>query len=115
MKKIALSLILACGVAMAAEGNATAADAAAAAPAVDGKALYAKCAGCHGQDGKTKALGKSAPIAGLDAKTVEEDLKGYKAGTLNKHGMGGVMKGQVAAFSDEQIKALADYISKLGK
>jgi len=110
MKKIALSLILACGVAMAAEANTTAA-----APAVDGKALFAKCIGCHGADGKTPALGKSAPIAGLDAKTVEEDLKGYKAGTLNKHGMGGVMKGQVAAFSDEEIKALAEYISKLGK
>ena len=112
MKKIALSLILACGVAMAAEANTTETNAA---PAVDGKALFAKCVGCHGADGKTPALGKSAPIAGLDAKTIEEDLKGYKAGTLNKHGMGGVMKGQVAAFKDEEIKALADYISKLGK
>jgi cytochrome c553 len=29
--------------------------------------------------------------------------------------MGGVMKGQVAALSDEDIAALAEHISKLGK
>ena len=99
MKKIALTMIFAGATLMAA----------------DGAALYAKCAGCHGADGKTKALGKSAPIAGVDAATIVEDLKGYKAGTLNKHGMGGVLKGQAAALSDDDMKALADHISKLGK
>ena len=99
MKKIALTMIFAGATLMAA----------------DGAALYAKCAGCHGQDGKTKALGKSAPIAGLPADTIVKDLEGYKAGTLNKHGMGGVMKGQAAALSADDMKALADYISKLGK
>ena len=123
MKKIALSLILACGVAMAAEANATEANktaeanatAAAATSSIDAAALYKKCAGCHGADGKTPALGKSAPIAGLDPKVIEEDIKGYQAGTLNKQGMGGVMKGQVAGLKEEEIKALAEYISKLGK
>ena len=88
----------------------------AAAPAADtaqGKALYAKCAGCHGADGQTKALGKSDVIAGMDAATVEEDLKGYKAGTLNKHTMGSLMKGQVASMSDADIQALSAYISTL--
>ena len=99
MKKIALTMIFAGATLMAA----------------DGAALYAKCAGCHGQDGKTKALGKSAPIAGLPADQIVKDLQGYKAGTLNKNGMGGVMKGQAAALSDDDMKALADYISKLGK
>jgi len=116
MKKIALSLLLACGVAMAGEANATDTNATAAAGAADtgkGKALYAKCAGCHGADGSQKALGKSNPIKGWEAAKVEEALKGYKAGTLNTHGMGGVMKGQVAAMSDEDIKALAAYISSL--
>jgi len=98
MKKIALALIFAgTSIAMA-----------------DGAALYAKCAGCHGADGKTKALGKSDPIAGLAADVVVKDLQGYKAGTLNKHGMGGVMKGQ-ANMSDDDMKAVAEYISKLGK
>ena len=114
MKKIALSLLLACGVAMAGEANATDANATAgAADAGKGKALFAKCAGCHGQNGEKKALGKSNPIKGWEAAKVEEALKGYKAGTLNTHGMGGVMKGQVAAMSDEDIKALAAYIATL--
>ena len=80
----------------------------------DGAALYAKCAGCHGANGKTKALGKSAPIAGMAAADVVKDLEGYKAGTLNKHGMGGVMKGQ-ANMSADDMKALGEYISKLAK
>ena len=81
--------------------------------AADGAALFAKCAGCHGQNGEKAALGKSAIIKGLDAATVEKDIQGYKAGTLNKHGMGALMKGQVASLSDEDIKALAQYISSL--
>ncbi len=114
MKRIALSLLLVCGVAMAGEANATDANATAgAADAGKGKALYAKCAGCHGADGGQKALGKSEVIKGWDAAKVEEALKGYKAGTRNVHGMGGVMKGQVAAMSDEDIKALAAYIATL--
>ena len=81
--------------------------------AADGAALYKKCAGCHGAKGEKKALGKSAVIAGLDAAKIEEDLKGYKAGTLNQHGMGGLMKGQVASYSDADIKAVAEYIHGL--
>ena len=80
----------------------------------DGAALYPKCAGCHGANGKTKALGKSDPIAGMAAADVVKDLEGYKAGTLNKHGMGGVMKGQ-ANMSADDMKALGEYISKLAK
>ena len=81
--------------------------------AADGQALFAKCAGCHGQKGEKPALGKSAVIGGMDAATVLKDLEGYKAGTLNKHGMGGLMKGQAASLSADDMKALADYISKL--
>ncbi|CAA6808460.1 MAG: Cytochrome C553 (soluble cytochrome f) [uncultured Sulfurovum sp.] len=79
----------------------------------DGKALYAKCAGCHGADGKTKAMGKSAAVAGQSAADLETKLHGYKAGTLNAHGMGMLMKGQVASMSDEDIKAVAAYMAGL--
>jgi len=114
MKKILLATIFAGAVAMAGEANATDSNATAAASAgANGAALYAKCAGCHGTKGEKKALGKSEVIGGWDAAKVEEALKGYKAGTRNVHGMGGVMKGQVASMSDADIKALADYISKL--
>ncbi len=79
----------------------------------DGAALYAKCAGCHGQNGEKPALGKSAVITGQDAAKTVEQLNGYKAGTLNQKGMGGVMKGQVASMDDAQIKEVADYIATL--
>lgn len=79
--------------------------------AADGKAIYdAQCKSCHGADGKTKALGKSAPIAGVK---IEADLKGYKAGTVNKHGMGSVMKGNAAKLADTDIKAVSDYVAGL--
>ncbi len=79
----------------------------------DGAALFAKCAGCHGQKGEKAALGKSAVIQGMDAAKLEELIKGYKAGTLNQHGMGALMNGQVKSMSDEDIKAVAEYISGL--
>ncbi len=77
------------------------------------KRLYAKCAACHGQNGKTKAMGKSAIIAGQSADELEKKLKGYKEGKLNVSGMGTVMKTQAAPLSDEDIKILAQYISNL--
>jgi len=78
-----------------------------------GKAAFAKCAGCHGADGKTKALGKSAVIAGESVADLESKLAAYKAGTRNVAGMGMLMKGQVASMSDDDIKAVAEYISAL--
>ncbi|CAA6799518.1 MAG: Cytochrome C553 (Soluble cytochrome f) [uncultured Sulfurovum sp.] len=78
-----------------------------------GKALYAKCAGCHGADGKTKAMGKAAPVAGQSAADLEAKLAGYKAGTVNAVGMGMLMKGQVASMSDEDIKAVSAYMAGL--
>jgi len=82
-------------------------------PVKNGSALYAKCAGCHGTDGKTKALGKSAVIAGQSAAELEQKLKEYKTGTRNVNGMGSLMKGQVSALSDTEIAALAQYISRM--
>jgi cytochrome c553 len=79
----------------------------------DGAAAYAKCAGCHGANGEKKALGKSDIIAGQDAAKTVEQLKGYKAGTLNIHGMGGLMKGQVASMDDATIDAVAAHIAAM--
>ncbi|MEJ2468310.1 MAG: c-type cytochrome [Campylobacterales bacterium] len=97
MKKIALTLLVASVSLMAA----------------DGAALYKKCAACHGASAEKKALGKSQIINTWDAAKIEESLKGYKAGTLNVHGMGALMKGQVASYSDEDIKAVSAYIAGL--
>lgn len=78
-----------------------------------GKAVFAKCVSCHGSDGKTKALGKSEIIAGQAAADIEKKLQEYKAGTRNVAGMGMLMKGQAGPLSDEDIKAVAEYISSL--
>lgn len=83
----------------------------AAATGPDGKALFAKCAGCHGADGKTAALGKSAVIAGQAKADLVTKINGYKAGTLNIAGMGALMQGQVASYSDADIDAVSGYIA----
>ncbi len=99
--------------AASAASAATAAVAAATASGPDGKAIFAKCAGCHGADGKTKAMGKAPLLAGQAEADLETKIKAYKAGTRNEHGMGMLMKGQVASLSDADIKAVATYISGL--
>ncbi len=78
--------------------------------AADGKALFGKCAGCHGADGSKKTMGDGTPIKGMAAAKVAASLEGYKAKTF-----GGpkkvIMEGQTANLSSEDIKALADYIA----
>ncbi len=74
--------------------------------------LYQPCAACHGINAEKAALGKSQVIKGWDAAKIETALKGYKGGSYGG-AMKGVMKGQVARLSDADIKALADYISKM--
>ena len=77
-----------------------------------GAAVFAgACAACHGASFEKVALGKSGVVNGQSAAAIEASLKGYKAGTLNKNGMGALMKGQVATMSDADMKALASYIA----
>jgi len=79
----------------------------------EGAKLYSKCAGCHGPDGRTKALGKSAAIAGRSAAELAEMLAGYKNGTRNVYGMGNLMRTQVTGLSDSDLGALAKHISEM--
>jgi cytochrome c553 len=78
------------------------------------KALFLKCAGCHGQNGEIHALGKSQKISEWDAVKIENALLGYKNGTYGGN-MKGVMIGQVMQLSESDIKSLSTYISKMGK
>ena len=80
---------------------------------IAGAAAYTKCAGCHGADGKTKALGKSPEIAGQSKEALITMMNEYKAGTRNVSGMGNLMKGQVATMDDAAIEAVSAYISTL--
>lgn len=79
----------------------------------EGKRLFMKCAGCHGQKGElVPSIGRSKIIRGWDKVQVIFALKGYQAGTYGK-AMKGVMRGQVATLNDKEIEILAEYISKL--
>ena len=78
-----------------------------------GQETFAKCIGCHGANGEKSALGKSAIITGQDKDLTVKQLTAYKKGDLNAHGMGGLMKGQLATLNEEDIKNVAEYISNM--
>jgi len=80
--------------------------------APDGKKLYMACAACHGAKGEKSALGKSKVIQGWSVVKIEDALKGYKDGSYGG-AMKGIMKGQASKLSDDEIAAVAEYISKL--
>jgi len=69
------------------------------------------CKGCHGQNFEKKALGKSKVVSGMSHADIATALKGYKAGTYGGP-MKGLMKGQVAKYSDADLDAFAATIGK---
>ena len=79
--------------------------------ASDGASLYSKCAGCHGSQGEKKALGKSKVINEMNKEDLVTALAGYKDGSYGGP-MKGLMKGQVARLSAEDISTLAEYITR---
>ena len=78
----------------------------------DGATAYKKCAGCHGQKAEKAALGKSKIIAQMSEKELNDAINGYKAGTYGGP-MKGLMKGQVAKLSAEDVSSISKYISSL--
>jgi len=80
--------------------------------AADGASLYKKCAGCHGVNGEKKALNKSKVITGWSADKTIAALKGYKDGSYGGP-MKGLMKGQVATYSDADIEKVAAHVATL--
>jgi len=86
---------------------ATLALASVASAAVNGKA----CASCHGAHFEKHALGKSKVVKDMTHAEIAHALKGYKAGTYGGP-MKGLMKGQVARYSDHDLEAFAKTIGK---
>lgn len=97
--------------ATATEANTTTTAAPEAAAAVDGAAAYATCSACHGADGKG-TVGGAKVLAGFSAADIDAKLHAYKAGSVQSP-TAAIMNAQAANLNDDQIKALADYISKL--
>lgn len=79
--------------------------------AMAGGVVKAKCAGCHGADFGKHALGKSKIVKDLTHAEIATALKGYKAGTYGG-AMKGLMKGQIAAYSDADLEAFSKTIGK---
>jgi cytochrome c len=67
--------------------------------AADGKALYAKCSGCHGADGSKVAIGVGKPLKGMSAEEAAKDLQAYKAKT-RPGDKKAIMESQAAKLSD---------------
>ncbi len=78
--------------------------------ASDGAALFQKCASCHGSAGEKHALNKSRIINQMSKDEIVTALKGYKDGSYGG-AMKALMKGQVAAYDDQQIDTLAAFIA----
>ena len=74
------------------------------------EANFKSCAGCHGQSGEKKALGKSKIISNMSKEDIVIALNGYKDGSYGGT-MKGLMKGQVIRLSKEDINSLSETIS----
>lgn len=82
--------------------------------AADGATLYQEktCWSCHGKDGKKTLTPQFPKIAGQNAAYAEQQMKDIKSGARN-NGQTAAMKGVMELVNDEEIKALAEYLSKL--
>ncbi len=78
-----------------------------------GAEIFKKCGICHGDKGQKHSLNITKFIAGMDKNDVVDILKAYKAKERNKYGLGTMMQGQAAKLSNEDIDAVATFISNL--
>ena len=69
------------------------------------------CKGCHGANFEKHALGKSKIVKDMTKQQVADALVGYKKGTYGGP-MKGIMKGQVAKYSEADLKAAANTLGK---
>ena len=82
--------------------------------ALDGAKLYAEktCNACHGPKADKPLMPNYPKLAGQNAAYAEQQMKDIKSGA-RANGNSAAMKGVMHLVSDEEIKALADYLSKL--
>ena len=69
------------------------------------------CVGCHGKNFDKKALGKSKVVSEMKYSELKTALVGYKAGTYGGP-MKGLMKGQVAKYSDAELDQMSMHIAR---
>ncbi len=85
-----------------------------AAAAPDGAKLYSEktCNACHGPKGDKPLMPNYPKIAGQNAAYSEQQMKDIKSGARN-NGQTAAMKGVMHLVDDAEIKALAEFLSKL--
>jgi cytochrome c len=93
---------------------ALAAFASASAMAADGAKLFAEktCTACHGKDGKKTLMPDYPKIAGQNKAYIEKQMKDIKSGA-RANGNSAAMKGVMEIVNDEEIKALAEFVSQM--
>jgi len=69
------------------------------------------CGGCHGADGKTTPMGTYPKLAGQSAVYLLAQMKDIKSGT-RANGQTAMMKPIIAGVSDDEMKAIAEWLSK---
>ena len=110
MKKIILSALFASVSLMAADGAFT---------PIDGKTLFKQhCALCHGDKAEKSPLEGVSPLAGWDAVKLALTIRSYRdqdqrTGTYTMHKNSRVMNDATVGLSQNEIVALAKYISNL--
>ena len=104
MKKIAKTISLSMLLAFCASG----------AFAADGAALYKSktCWSCHGKDAKSPIMPVYPKIAGQNADYAFNQMKDIKSG-VRANGQSAAMKGVMGLVSEEEMRAIADWLSTL--
>ena len=82
--------------------------------ALDGAELYKSktCLTCHGKDGKTTIMPSYPKVAGQNEAYALQQMKDIKSGA-RANGMSAAMKGIMHLVTDEEMEALAKYLSTL--
>ncbi len=82
--------------------------------AADGAKLYAEktCAACHGKDGKKTLMPDYPKIAGQNKAYVLKQMMDIKTGA-RANGNSAAMKGVMVIVTDEEVKALADFVATM--
>jgi len=105
-RKYVVAAVLAAGLGLSTTAN-----------ALDGAKLFASpmkggCSACHGKDGNTPLMPMYPKLAGQNAAYIVQQMKDIKSGARN-NGMTAAMKGIMHMVNDEEIAAIADYLSGL--
>ena len=80
--------------------------------AADGAGLYSSklCNTCHGADANTPIMPSYPKLAGQNAAYAAQQIKDIRDGKRS-NGMSAAMKAMVASLTDDEIQAIADWMS----